>query len=359
VFSYLPFFLSEFDKEFDRASDKNRFLGKKRIKLEFITDAIFLFYSLFAFLILFYSYLKNQITIGLFISVTGYMLTLLGTISGAIGTIENITKYNIFKKDYLSFIQNSISNAIADQANTLQDNVVLMLRDLQFKYPGSNKLILNDISFSFKCGKKYAIVGVNGSGKTTLAKIMTGLYSPCFGTIISNCTPVVLFQDFNRYPVTLKENITLSETHISEDKKKIADIEEKSGLKKRINKMKHGDNTELTTLKEEGEELSGGEWQRVALARILYSDADIYILDEPTANLDPIEEIRIFEAYNELLKDKTVIYITHRLGFVKNVDEVIVLNDGKIAEIGTHENLIKQKNSIYKNMFEEQRIWYK
>lgn len=122
--------------------------------------------------------------------------------------------------------------------------------------------------------------------------------------------------------------------------------------------MKLGDNTELTTLKEGGEELSGGEWQRVALARILWSDADIYILDEPTASLDPIEEIRIFNTYHELLKNKTVIFITHRLGFVKNVDEVIVLNNGKIAETGTHGQLMKKNNGLYKNMFEEQKSWY-
>ena len=122
--------------------------------------------------------------------------------------------------------------------------------------------------------------------------------------------------------------------------------------------MKQKEKTELTTLKEGGEELSGGEWQRIALARILWSDGDIFILDEPTANLDPMEEIRVFEIYQQLLMDKTVIYITHRLGFVKNVDEIIVLENGTIAEVGTHRELFSKKDSLYKKMYKEQKDWY-
>lgn len=356
VYAYLPYFSQEFDKEFDFASKKNRQLGGKRIKLELITDVIFLIYSFLTFLILFFAYRENQITIGLFISATGYMLSLIGNISGAIATFENITKYKKIKMDTISFSQRK-DNHTTDVDTDLLDNSVLSIRNVYFKYPTNEKMIIDDVSFSFQKGKKYAIVGTNGSGKTTLAKLLSGLYAPMSGNITYASRPVVLFQDFNRYPATLKENITLSEKFQSEDKR-ILKIEQKSGLKNRISTMKLGDDTELTTLTEGGEELSGGEWQRVALARILWSDADIYILDEPTASLDPIEEIRIFNAYNELLKNKTVIFITHRLGFVKNVDEVIVLNNGNIAEIGTHGQLMEKNNGLYKNMFEEQKSWY-
>lgn len=356
VYAYLPYFSQEFDKEFDFACKKNRQLGRKRIRLELITDVIFLIYSFLTFLILFFAYRENQITIGLFISATGYMLSLIGNITGAIATFENITKYKKIKMDIISFSQQK-ENHITDVYTDLLDNSVLSIRDVQFKYPTSEKMIINDVSFSFQKGKKYAIVGINGSGKTTLAKILSGLYTPMSGNVTYASRPVVLFQDFNRYPTTLKENITLSEKFQSEENR-ILKIEEKSGLKNRISTMKLGDDTELTTLKEGGEELSGGEWQRVALARILWTDADIYILDEPTASLDPIEEIRIFNTYHELLKNKTVIFITHRLGFVKNVDEVIVLNNGRIAETGTHEQLMEKNNGLYKNMFEEQKSWY-
>lgn len=356
VYAYLPYFSQEFDKEFDFACKKNRQLGRKRIRLELITDVIFLIYSFLTFLILFFAYRENQITIGLFISATGYMLSLIGNITGAIATFENITKYKKIKMDIISFSQQK-ENHTTDVYTDLLDNSVLSIRDVQFKYPTSEKMIIDDVSFSFQKGKKYAIVGINGSGKTTLAKILSGLYAPMSGNVTYASRPVVLFQDFNRYPTTLKENITLSEKFQSEENK-ILKIEEKSGLKNRISTLKLGDDTELTTLTEGGEGLSGGEWQRVALARILWTDADIYILDEPTASLDPIEEIRIFNTYHELLKNKTVIFITHRLGFVKNVDEVIVLNNGKIAETGTHGQLMEKNNGLYKNMFEEQKSWY-
>lgn len=356
VYAYLPYFSQKFDKEFDFASKKNRQLGGKRIRLELITDVIFLIYSFLTFLILFFAYRENQITIGLFISATGYMLSLIGNISGAIATFENISKCKKIKMDIISFSQQK-ENHTTDVYIDLLDNSVLSIKDVQFKYPTNEKMIIDDVSFSFQKGKKYAIVGINGSGKTTLAKILSGLYAPMSGNVTYASRPVVLFQDFNRYPTTLKENITLSEKFQSEENR-ILKIEEKSGLKNRIRTMKLGDDTELTTLKEGGEELSGGEWQRVALARILWCDADIYILDEPTASLDPIEEIRIFNTYHELLKNKTVIFITHRLGFVKNVDEVIVLNNGKIAESGTHGQLMEKNNGLYKNMFEEQKSWY-
>lgn len=356
VYAYLPYFSQQFGKDFDFASKKNRQLGGKRIKLELITDAIFLIYSFLTFLILFFAYRENQITIGMFISATGYMLSLIGNISAAIATFEDISKYKKIKIDTISFFQKK-ENHVIDASHHLLDNSVLSIRDVQFKYSTSEKMIINDVSFSFQKGKKYAIVGVNGSGKTTLAKIISGLYTPTSGSVTYTSRPVVLFQDFNRYPATLKENITLSEKLNSENNR-VLRIEEEAGLKNRISTMKLGDDTELTTLTENGEELSGGEWQRVALARILWNDADIYILDEPTASLDPIEEIRIFNAYSELLKNKTVIFITHRLGFVKNVDEVIVLNNGNITEIGTHGQLMGKNNGLYKNMFEEQKSWY-
>lgn len=363
VYSYVPFFLNEFDHEFNLASDNNRLLGKKRIKLELATDFIFLCYSLIAFLLLYDSYLKHQITIGLFVSATGYMITLLTSLCGALGSIEDITRFKMLKRECVSFAENSESDSMASPKFALHDNVILKMDHICFQYPQNETPILKGVSFTFLKGKKYAIVGVNGSGKTTLAKVMAGLYQPACGCIESIKKPVILFQDFNRYPATLKENVTLSdldlpikEQRIKEER--IKEIEILAGLKNRIDKMKRGDNTELTTLKENGEELSGGEWQRVALARILWCDSDIYILDEPTASLDPVEEIRIFNRYNDLLKDKTVIYITHRLGFVKNVDEVIVLNDGRISECGTHEKLIQLQHGIYKNMFEEQRKWY-
>lgn len=357
VYSYLKFFSNEFDKEFNFASKKNGALGIKRIKLELLSDSIIFIYVFLGFVILFYAYRNGQISIGLLISSTGYLMSLLGNISKAIGMIEKITRYKNNKKDLNRFLEQKNADIQLCEEKML-DDTILLIENVRFKYPTNDKIILDKVSFSFKKGRKYAIVGVNGSGKTTLAKILSGLYAPVSGSIKYDSKPVVLFQDFNKYPATLRENITMSENISWQDKNKVHDVENKAGLTKRISLMKFGDETELTTLTEFGEELSGGEWQRIALARVLWKDADIYILDEPTASLDPIEEIRIFDAYNKILETKTVIFITHRLGFVKNVDEIIVLSDGCIKEVGTHDALLKLPDGAYKKMFEEQKNWY-
>ncbi len=309
VYSYFSFFSDKFCKEFDMASEKNRILGKKRIKLELLMNGVFLLFSLWFFFLFFYAYRKNQVTIGLFVSATGYMLTLFGNFSDAVSSIEDITKYIRLEKDVLAFSKHAELEMPVRDKKKESDNI-LELKQVNFQYKTQEKMFFHGISFCFQKGKKYAVIGANGSGKTTLAKLLAGLYVP------------------------------------------------QSGLKKRVEKMKQKEKTELTTLKEGGEELSGGEWQRIALARILWSDGDIFILDEPTANLDPMEEIRVFEIYQQLLMDKTVIYITHRLGFVKNVDEIIVLENGTIAEVGIHRELFSKKDSLYKKMYKEQKDWY-
>lgn len=291
------------------ASEKNRILGKKRIKLELLMNGVFLLFSLWFFFLFFYAYRKNQVTIGLFVSATGYMLTLFGNFSDAVSSIEDITKYIRLEKDVLAFSKHAELEMPVRDKKKESDNI-LELKQVNFQYKTQEKMFFHGISFCFQKGKKYAVIGANGSGKTTLAKLLAGLYVP------------------------------------------------QSGLKKRVEKMKQKEKTELTTLKEGGEELSGGEWQRIALARILWSDGDIFILDEPTANLDPMEEIRVFEIYQQLLMNKTVIYITHRLGFVKNVDEIIVLENGTIAEVGIHRELFSKKDSLYKKMYKEQKDWY-
>ena len=358
TFSTLPFFLNKFEYEFDFASNKNGILGKKRIRLEFLNDTIFFIYVSACLLILLYEYSAGQISIGLFISAIGYLIGLIGNIFGAVSVIDKVTQNKRFTADYNEFIEKSNPNSDFKIDENADRQTLLSLDSVSFHYPANETMVLNKFDASFKRGKKYAIVGANGCGKTTLVKLICNLYTPISGTIIRSAAPTVLFQDFNRYPATVKENITLSSSEHVEHQETIDKIIKSSGLEKRVAKMDLGHDSELTTLKEGGEELSGGEWQRLALARVLFIESELYILDEPTASLDPLEELRIFKAYNELLKEKTVIYITHRLGFVKDVDEIIVIKNGTVAEIGSHDNLLSIPNGIYKNMFEEQRSWY-
>ena len=363
VFDFLPFFLEQFHLEFDCATKSNQALGRKRITLELCSDIVVFLYTMFLFLLFYYGYWSNQFTIGLLISLFAYSVTMIAQLFDGIKCIEHVIQYQKFCNDYQRFLQMEEKNAIGEPFNKINRNKVdiqeqkevLSASNVSFSYPNKEKEILHQISFSFKQGKKYAIVGANGAGKTTFAKILAGLYRASTGEVDYVEQPVVLFQDFNRYPMTIKDNIMLGSEG---DREKLRIIEQISGIEKIIKKMDKGYDTELTNVKEKGVEVSGGEWQRIALARTLWKDGEVYILDEPTASLDPLEEIRIFQAYNKALEDKTVIYITHRLGFVKNVDHIIVLEDGRIAEVGNHNQLCNIKDGIYKKMFEEQRGWY-
>lgn len=215
--------------------------------------------------------------------------------------------------------------------------------------------MIQDLSLTLEKGKKYALVGANGSGKTTLTKLIGGFYEPQAGEVRCMDRPAILFQDFNRYPFSVAENIAL-EVEFSE-----ADITEKLGqvgLREKIHALPEKEKTQLTRMKQEGAGLSGGEWQRIALARILHSKSDIVILDEPTASLDPFIEVEIYNSYMKLLKERTVIFITHRLGYLRDVDEILVLGGGRILERGSHEALMGNEDSLYRRMYQEQRRVY-
>ena len=197
---------------------------------------------------------------------------------------------------------------------------------------------------------------MNGSGKTTLTKIIGGFYQPQSGTVYCADQPSILFQDFVHYPFTVSENIALAP---HPDENSIWNTLRLVGLDEKIRSLPKAEHTELTRIKEEGVDFSGGEWQRIALARILTANCNIVILDEPTANLDPKIEAEIYTQYMKLLKDKAVLFITHRLGYLRDVDRIFVLNEGQILESGTHEELLSCPDSLYSKMYQEQRSMYR
>jgi len=242
------------------------------------------------------------------------------------------------------------------------ESVPIKLEDVSFNYPNSDKQIINNLSVDIKKGEKIAIVGENGAGKSTLIKLILGLYSPVEGKITwggSDIPPkniAIVYQNFVKYEMTLRENIGFSDIKKMQDDDAILKVVEQCGLKDLVNDL-GGLDVKLGRLYENGRELSGGQWQRLAIARALFSENEVIVFDEPTAAIDPNAELEIYNMLLKLCKDKTAIFISHRLGWAKNMDKILFIENGKIAEMGTHEELV-EKNGLYSEMYNMQASWY-
>ncbi len=242
-------------------------------------------------------------------------------------------------------------------------------RGVSFQYPGSESFALKNVNVKFRVGERLAVVGENGSGKTTFIKLLTRLYDPTEGQILLNGIDIrkysyleymsifsVVFQDFMLFAFPLGQNVA-AETEC--DSKKVRECLEKAGFGERLFTMPDGIHTYLYKhFSKEGVDISGGEAQKIALARCLYKDAPFMILDEPTAALDPIAEAEVYTRFNEYVGDKTAIYISHRLSSCRFCDEIAVFDSGQIVQLGCHEQLVKEKQGKYFELWQAQAQYY-
>ncbi|MBY6932190.1 ABC transporter ATP-binding protein [Clostridium botulinum] len=320
-----------------------------------------------------------NITLGDYVALTGAMSTLqssMGDIAMNIGELFEIALYNtsLFK-----IINDNIENPtnssdvleIATDANDLDKIQTLELKNISFRYPNSNKKVLDNISLKINKGQKIAIVGYNGSGKSTLINVLLGNYTDIDGLYEINGEKIntssisryqskmtVILQDFIHYKLSVRENIGFGDIEYIKNDKFIKNKLKEVGMKDEIDKLSNGIDTILSKEFVDGTELSGGQWQKMAIARSMSKDSEIIIFDEPTSALDPIAELEVFKLLNNVSKDKTTIMISHRLGVAKFADTIIVMKDGKIIENGAHEELIKNDGE-YKNMYEAQANYYR
>ena len=269
--------------------------------------------------------------------------------------------------DYPEYDGSGIAKA-ADHMDTVPE---IEFRNVSFRYDGAERDIIHKLSFKIKSGEKLALVGLNGAGKTTLVKLLCGLYRPSSGEILFNGVSLAdfkredyykliapVFQEVRTAFFSLAETVSGKST-AETDLKKAEICMRQAGLGAKIDALPEGIHTKLNKkVHENGTELSGGEAQKLMIARALYKDAPLLILDEPTAALDPIAESKIYTAFNTMANNKTALFISHRLASTSFCDRIILLENGSIIEEGTHQELIAEKGK-YKELFDIQSCWYK
>lgn len=310
------------------------------------------------------------------LSISDFVLYL-GVISGLNVWIKNIfdhyahlSQNNIIVDNFRIFMKKTeLGEGEYEEAVPQSNSYTYKFENVTFYYE-DEKPLFDNLNLTIQGGEKVALVGANGAGKTTLVKLMSGLYRPKSGRILINGVDIskvnpreililtgIVFQEANVFAESIAENVSFRLKEKT-DKKKVDESLKEAGIFEDVRNMKKKEDTVLTkNLDTEGTELSGGQYQKLMLARALYKDAPVLILDEPTAALDPLAEADMYRRYNEFTKGKTSLFISHRLSSTQFCDRVIFLENGKIKQDGTHDELINEQGP-YREMFMAQAHYY-
>ena len=357
---------------------KERFVWTKKISFHSLAGVFVGAFLAFirdgaAYVLLIFMFLNGRIGVGDFVfffgTISGFstwLLSIAGNINDIVGKSIKIGYYREYFDMQEKF--NHGSGCALPKEDELPAEIEFCR--VSYRYPGSKTDTLKNISFLIKKGEKLAIVGINGAGKTTLVKLLCGFYYPTEGEIKVNRRSVTeynieeyyslfsaVFQDLYLLPVTIAEFV--SSNDISIDRDRVEAVIRLSGLEKKVSGLRDGiDSRLMKGVFDDSIELSGGEKQKLMLARALYKNAPVIVLDEPTASLDPIAENELYLKYNDLTKNKTAVFISHRLASTRFCDRIILIDHGEIAEIGSHKELMEQNNQ-YAHMFHIQSHYYK
>ena len=292
----------------------------------------------------------------------------MSSLISALGLMRNNAAFLELTFEFLDIPNNMYQGSLTVEKRSDRKYQV-EFRNVSFKYPGSENYALRNVNMKFEIGKRLAVVGMNGSGKTTFIKLLCRLYDPTEGEILLNGIDIrkynyaeymmifsVVFQDFKLFGLKLGENVA---SKVDYDKARVVDCLEKAGFSDRLAELRDGTETYLyKDYNKDGVDVSGGEAQKIAIARALYKDAPFIILDEPTAALDPIAEAEIYSKFNDIAGDKTAIYISHRLSSCKFCDEIAVFHEGAVIQQGTHASLVADEGGKYYELWHAQAQYY-
>jgi ATP-binding cassette subfamily B protein len=374
IFKNGPLLLGKFKKthnqyyrSFDKANKDNLFM---MILVTLIQNGALIFTQGINLM----SVLTGRIAVGQFAL---YFQQTINLSEGTTGILDGYSSMSVRSKYVDSYFEllnfpNSISTSkVAEIVPTNPKPATIEFKNVFFKYPETERFILKDFNLVINPGEKIALVGENGAGKSTLIKLLLRFYDTNDGEILINGINIknldlnqwhkqigALFQDFIKYQFTFKENIIFGNLEKKDDMKALHDALKQSGAENYLADLPNGLEQIVGKTFDEGVDLSGGQWQKLALARAFFRDAPFLILDEPTSAIDAKAEFEIFENVQKLQKDKTVIIISHRFSTVRTADRILVLDEGKIIEEGSHEKLMKEKG-VYAELFEIQAQGYK
>jgi ATP-binding cassette subfamily B protein len=326
-----------------------------------------------AYLWVIYKTVMRQLNIGQLVFLTQTIMSASNNISQIFSTLSSIADQALFLTDLLAFFE--LRPKIISKPNALPAPRPIVkgfeFRNVSFQYPGTERRVLDHLNFRLEPGERIALIGQNGQGKTTIVKLMTRLYDPTAGQILLDGVDLrdydiedvrkeigAIFQDFMKYEMTARENIGVGRIQYLNDTGRIVMAAEESLADGVIERLPRRYEQMLGRRFEGGVDLSGGEWQKIALARAYLREAQVLILDEPTAALDARAEYEVFERFNELTIGKMALFISHRFSTVRMAERIIVLEDGRIAEEGNHERLVA-RGGRYAEMFELQASSYR
>lgn len=366
IFGSLGFILKKWKQlasDFRREYVRMRFKSSKYDILHVLMLALWAVFVIISMIFGLLDPNNTTINIGIFIACITSMGTILSSSSSMSNAFSQVSQDCLEMKHYDIFM--TLPEIPMNKDTSVIENPHIVFDNVYFSYPKTDKNVLNGVSFEINPGERIALVGENGAGKSTIVKLLCGLYSPNSGDIYVNGLSItemsasqlrqvfsVVFQDFCNYELTLRENVAFGNIRKLND-----DTAIHTALKDGLWTEELTLDTNLGKLEEDGIDLSGGQWQKIAVSRSILSDSAFIILDEPTAALDPVAESRMYETFQSVLQKRGSVVISHRLASAKLADKIIVLADGIITQTGTHDELMAT-DGLYHDMYTVQSAWY-